>query len=50
MVRTAPGPHVLHVRIEAGNASGIPLLLMDPVVLASRFQRWVGGVESSARC
>jgi len=50
MVKATPGPHVLHVRIEAGNASDIPLLLMDPVVLASRFQRWIGSVESSASC
>lgn len=36
-----PGPHVLHVRIEPGNEPGIPLLLMDPVVLAARFQTWL---------
>ncbi|HEY9391287.1 MAG TPA: thiamine pyrophosphate-dependent enzyme [Mycobacteriales bacterium] len=36
-----PGPTVLHVRTEPGNAPDIPLLLVDPVVLADRFRRWL---------
>jgi sulfopyruvate decarboxylase subunit beta len=36
-----PGPHVLHVRIEAGNAVATPLLLLDPVILAARFSTWL---------
>lgn len=39
--RSAPGPHVVHTRIEAGNAPDIPLLLVDPVVLRERFSRWI---------
>jgi sulfopyruvate decarboxylase subunit beta len=35
------GPHVIHVKIEPGNSPNIPLLLMDPVVLADRFERWL---------
>lgn len=37
----APGPHLLHVRIEPGNAAGTPLLLDDPVVLGHRFRTWL---------
>lgn len=37
----APGPHLLHVRIEAGNEPGTPLLLDDPVVLGHRFRTWL---------
>lgn len=37
------GPHFVHLRIEPGNAADIPLLLMDPVVLADRFRRWLTG-------
>lgn len=45
------GPTFLHVRIEAGNASDIPKLLVDPVVLTSRFKEWfaarlAGGSEA----
>lgn len=36
-----PGPTVVHVRTEPGNAPDIPLLLVDPVVLADRFRRWL---------
>jgi sulfopyruvate decarboxylase subunit beta len=35
------GPQVLHIRIEPGNAANVPLLLMDPVVLAARFRSWL---------
>lgn len=35
------GPEVIHIRIEPGNAQNIPLLLMDPVVLAARFRSWL---------
>lgn len=37
----APGPHLLHVRVEPGNQPGTPLLLDDPVVLAHRFRTWL---------
>lgn len=35
------GPVFLHVRIEPGNASDVPKLLEDPVVLGRRFQDWL---------
>lgn len=35
------GPVFLHVRIEPGNASGVPKLLADPVVIGRRFQDWL---------
>ena len=38
---TTTGPTLLHVSIEAGNAADIPKLLVDPVVLAHRFQSWL---------
>ena len=34
-------PTLLHVNIEAGNAADVPKLLVDPVVLAHRFQTWL---------
>lgn len=37
----APGPTVVHARIEPGNAPGIPLLLADPVLLSGRFRSWL---------
>ena len=37
---TTKGPALLHVRIEPGNASEVPKLLVDPVTLASRFKAW----------
>ncbi|MGO1182700.1 MAG: thiamine pyrophosphate-dependent enzyme [Micrococcaceae bacterium] len=36
-----PGPALLHVRIEAGNAANIPKLLVDPVLITARFTRWL---------
>lgn len=39
--RQRNGPEMIHVRIEPGNAAGIPLLLADPVVLAARFRSWL---------
>ncbi|QIZ37586.1 thiamine pyrophosphate-dependent enzyme [Saccharopolyspora sp. ASAGF58] len=36
-----PGPWFVHVRIEPGNEPGTPLLLIDPVVHADRFRRWL---------
>lgn len=35
------GPTLLHVSIEPGNAADVPKLLVDPVVLAHRFQTWL---------
>ncbi|MEB3367741.1 thiamine pyrophosphate-dependent enzyme [Saccharopolyspora mangrovi] len=40
LVRT-PGPTLLHVRIEPGNAPNTPKLLADPVTLTNRFQTWL---------
>lgn len=40
------GPQVIHIHIEPGNAENIPLLLMDPVVLATRFRSWLDGGQS----
>ncbi|WP_031464480.1 thiamine pyrophosphate-dependent enzyme [Sciscionella sediminilitoris] len=40
---TEPGPWFVHTRIEAGNEPGTPLLLIDPVVHADRFRRWLTG-------
>jgi sulfopyruvate decarboxylase subunit beta len=39
--RTTAGPQVLHIEIEPGNTPNIPLLLMDPVVIAARFRAWL---------
>jgi sulfopyruvate decarboxylase subunit beta len=41
MAISTTGPHVVHVRIEPGNSPNIPLLLMDPVLLAGRFEQWI---------
>jgi sulfopyruvate decarboxylase subunit beta len=38
---SSEGPHMIHVRIEPGNSPNIPLLLMDPVLLAGRFENWI---------
>ena len=38
---TEPGPALLHVRIEPGNAANIPKLLVDPVTITARFTRWL---------
>lgn len=35
------GPALLHVRIEAGNASDIAKLLVDPVAITLRFTAWM---------
>lgn len=40
MVKT-DGPAFLHVRIEPGNASDVPKLLEDPVVIGRRFRDWL---------
>lgn len=37
------GPTMLHVSIEPGNEPDTALLLIDPVVHGSRFQRWLTG-------
>ncbi|MCH1881906.1 thiamine pyrophosphate-dependent enzyme [Agrococcus sp. ARC_14] len=37
----APGPTLLHVRIEAGNAADIAKLLVDPVSITLRFTAWM---------
>ena len=39
-------PVFLHVKIEAGNAPDIPLLLEDPAVIAHRFSRWLEAAVS----
>lgn len=39
--RINPGPHVVHIHIQPGNAQDIPLLLKDPVILAARFSAWL---------
>lgn len=44
-----PGPALLHVRIEAGNAANIPKLLVDPVTLTARFSRWLTSRHGDAR-
>ncbi|MFE9576720.1 thiamine pyrophosphate-dependent enzyme [Nocardia sp. NPDC006044] len=35
------GPVFLHVRIAVGNATGVPKLLENPVILGRRFQDWL---------
>ena len=35
------GPAFVHMRIAPGNATGIPLLLDDPVTLGHTFTRWL---------
>lgn len=37
----APGPWLIHARIDPGNEPGTPLLLIDPVVHGHRFQQWL---------
>ncbi|MBM6592222.1 thiamine pyrophosphate-dependent enzyme [Brevibacterium sp. RIT 803] len=34
------GPTFLHMRIEPGNATDVPKLLVDPVTITNRFQAW----------
>ncbi|MFI6042890.1 thiamine pyrophosphate-dependent enzyme [Nocardia sp. NPDC051321] len=38
---TLPGPVFLHVRIAVGNATDVPKLLQNPVILGRRFQDWL---------
>ena len=40
-VLAGPGPSYVHIRIEPGNTPGVPLLLVDPAVLAARFRAWL---------
>ncbi|WP_433655597.1 thiamine pyrophosphate-dependent enzyme [Nocardia sp. CA-128927] len=40
-VLTLDGPVFLHVRIAVGNATGVPKLLENPVILGRRFQDWL---------
>ena len=35
------GPWSVHIRIDPGNEPNIPLLLIDHVVHADRFRRWL---------
>ncbi|GAJ84652.1 hypothetical protein NBRGN_078_00140 [Nocardia brasiliensis NBRC 14402] len=47
---TLDGPVFLHVRIAVGNATGVPKLLANPVVLGRRFQDWLAArVTEAAR-
>ncbi|WP_433575279.1 thiamine pyrophosphate-dependent enzyme [Nocardia brasiliensis] len=47
---TLDGPVFLHVRIAVGNATGVPKLLENPVVLGRRFQDWLAArVTEAAR-
>ncbi|MGX1772229.1 thiamine pyrophosphate-dependent enzyme [Nocardia brasiliensis] len=44
------GPVFLHVRIAVGNATDVPKLLANPVVLGRRFQDWLAArVAEAAR-
>lgn len=45
-----PGPALLHVRIEPGNAADIPKLLVDPVSLTHRFQNWLSAALAGTGC
>ncbi|MFD6160677.1 thiamine pyrophosphate-dependent enzyme [Nocardia sp. NPDC060256] len=38
---TLEGPVFLHVRIAVGNATGVPKLLENPVIIGRRFQDWL---------
>ncbi|MFG1795214.1 thiamine pyrophosphate-dependent enzyme [Nocardia sp. NPDC049149] len=38
---TLDGPVLLHVRIAVGNATGVPKLLENPVIIGRRFQDWL---------
>ncbi len=44
--RNRRNPLVLHLPIESGNESNIPLLLTDPVVLKDRFLSWLTAATS----
>jgi sulfopyruvate decarboxylase subunit beta len=37
----ADGPALLHVRIDPGNATDVPKLLIDPVTITNRFSTWL---------
>lgn len=37
----APGPVLVHVHIEVGNAPDTPKLLANPVIIGRRFQDWL---------
>ena len=39
------GPAFVHMRIAPGNASGIPLLLDDPVALGHSFTQWLRSIK-----
>ncbi|MVU80580.1 phosphonopyruvate decarboxylase [Nocardia sp. ET3-3] len=43
-----PGPSLVHVHIEAGNATDVPKLLEDPVVIGRRFRDWLGARIATA--
>ncbi|MEU7220230.1 thiamine pyrophosphate-dependent enzyme [Nocardia iowensis] len=40
-VLSLDGPVFLHVRIAVGNATGVPKLLENPVIIGRRFQDWL---------
>jgi sulfopyruvate decarboxylase subunit beta len=48
-VRSASGPHFVHVLIDPENEPDTPLLLVDPAVLADRFGRWLRSAMASAQ-
>ncbi|WP_405138192.1 thiamine pyrophosphate-dependent enzyme [Nocardia sp. NBC_01388] len=37
----SPGPVLVHTHIEVGNATNVPKLLEDPVIIGRRFQDWL---------
>ncbi|PXX59184.1 sulfopyruvate decarboxylase subunit beta [Nocardia tenerifensis] len=43
---TLDGPVFLHVRIAVGNATDVPKLLQNPVILGRRFQDWLAAREA----
>lgn len=42
------GPVLLHVHLEVGNATNVPKLLEDPVIIGRRFQDWLGAYVATA--
>ncbi|MFE3195562.1 thiamine pyrophosphate-dependent enzyme [Nocardia sp. NPDC059240] len=42
------GPVLLHVHLEVGNATNVPKLLEDPVIIGRRFQDWLAAQVTAA--
>lgn len=41
---SSTGPHLIHVKIDAGNEPNVALLLSDPTAIRWRFESWLSAV------